>query len=660
MSWRASLRSPRKRRAGRASVALLSALAVGALFGPAVAAQPNAVAVPGSEGTPATATPLGRHEGGAGMLVTLVLAPRGGDAMDRFIATLSDPDSSNYHRWLTTGEFNARFAPEASVRAAARGFLSGAGLHAAHSPSPFLVRATGSTAQVERALGTTIRDYRSQSGTEFYTNDAAASVPASLANDVVGVTGLSSTVRRHSSHITSASVAPAGTRSPAYGGSPGSNGLTPQQIEGIYRAKTVHETARGRGKGTSLGLLELSGYTPQDVRNYETQFFGSKQDMPLVDVNVDGGPVHPNCPQGDGCGPFGPRPCQNGCNSADYSGDIEVEADMEVQIAMAPSADRLIVYNAPNDILGTTFIDMLFRMAKDNQADVISSSWGLCEVDDGLGTAKAEYAAFAQMAAQGQSFFGSSGDSGAFDCLGDPAHSGLEVDDPPSQPYVTAVGGTSLGTFDPRSDKTVSYPKGFETVWNPLNACHRGPGGAPKDCDQFGASGGGVSRFWARPAYQRGPGVQSSYSQAAPYCSQAASGQACREIPDVSANADEYTPYAELCTGARTTRGPGASTCASFVSDTTPRGWFGIGGTSLSSPLWSAIVDLWVGVHGDRFGEANPVLYRLFRQDRGAYFHDIDGYHQTETNNGWYPVTSAYDMAVGIGSPRVTKIAMGK
>ena len=48
----------------------------------------------------------------------------------------------------------------------------------------------------------------------------------------------------------------------------------------------------------------------------------------------------------------------------------------------------------------------------------------------------------------------------------------------------------------------------------------------------------------------------------------------------------------------------------------------------------------------------------MFRQDRGAYFHDIDGYHQTQTTNGWYPVTAAYDMAVGIGSPRVTKIAM--
>ena len=26
-------------------------------------------------------------------------------------------------------------------------------------------------------------------------------------------------------------------------------------------------------------------------------------------------------------------------------------------------------------------------------------------------------------------------------------------------------------------------------------------------------------------------------------------GRPCREVPDISANADEYTPYAEYCTG---------------------------------------------------------------------------------------------------------------
>ena len=50
-----------------------------------------------------------------------------------------------------------------------------------------------------------------------------------------------------------------------------------------------------------------------------------------------------------------------------------------------------------------------------------------------------------------------------------------------------------------------------------------------------------------------------------------------------SANADEYTPYAEYCTGSAATPG---SACATIGSG---GGWFGIGGTSLSSPLWAAV-----------------------------------------------------------------------
>src|SRR3954462_12207697 len=110
------------------------------------------------------------------MLVTLVLAPRGGGAMDQLATSLMVPTSQNYHRWLATGEFNARFAPTRSVRGDVRTFLARAGLRAARSPSPFLVRGVGTTAQVERAFGTSIRDYRSVSGTEFYANVTEASV----------------------------------------------------------------------------------------------------------------------------------------------------------------------------------------------------------------------------------------------------------------------------------------------------------------------------------------------------------------------------------------------------------------------------------------------------------------------------------------------------
>jgi subtilase family serine protease len=163
-----------------------------------------------------------------------------------------------------------------------------------------------------------------------------------------------------------------------------------------------------------------------------------------------------------------------------------------------------------------------------------------------------------------------------------------------------------------------------------------------------------VSTFWGIPSYQYGKGVINSYSQKGAYCGKSISLY-CREVPDVSANADEYTPYAEYCTGNPTTN----SYCASFSGLQTPSGWFGIGGTSLSSPLWSGIIALWDSVHGARFGCANYGLYTLFRSKSAysQYYHNITGKHQKENNNGHYPTTSYYDMATGIGTPIITAIA---
>ncbi|MGH9018588.1 MAG: S53 family peptidase, partial [Acidimicrobiales bacterium] len=275
-------------------------------------------------------------------------------------------------------------------------------------------------------------------------------------------------------------------------------------------------------------------------------------------------------------------------------------------------------------------VDEYLRIAADDLADSVSTSWGLCEPDLGAAVAVAENVAFTQMAMQGQSITAASGDDGAFDCLQDGtsnAHD-LAVDDPASQPLVTGVGGTSFEGFDPGGDLHPAYPTGTETVWNDLDACNGTRPGLGA-CSRTGAGGGGVSVFWPRPAFQKGPGVASLKN---------------REVPDVSADADESTPYAEYCTGSPTTD----SDCARGGG-----GWFGVGGTSLSSPLWAAIIGDAVGYNGARFGTATMTLYPLFRSAYATYFHDITGVGQFENSNGNYPVTPNYDMATGIGTPDI-------
>ncbi len=649
-----------------AAIILLLAATLGSylILSHAGAAPQPYVAIPGSApNLPPSVQLQGQHNTSAPLTITIALRPNNEAQLNALLVALYDPNSPQYQKWLGTGQFNARFAPSAAQIAQVQSFLKQSGLRVVNSPTPFLVRAVGTTAQVEAAFHIHLKDYKTANGKTFFQNDGAVHVPANLGKMVLGVTGLTNTVNLHPSYFLPRHAKNgAGAAAPQYGAAPGGSGLTPSQDISLYGGTGIQRLGnRGKGAGANLAVFELSGYTPADVVTYEHQFFGPSENIPIVNINVDGGPVNPVCPAGDVCGPVDPSdpthcpPPLFGCNSADFSGDIEVEADIETQLAIAPKISHIIVYNAPNDFFGITTLDEYFTIANDNLADSISSSWGLCEQDAGFAQAQAENIAFMQMAAQGQSIFNSSGDTGAFGCLRGSGATDLSVGDPAAQPFVTGVGGTSWSSFDPQNTPHPAYPNGFETVWNELNSCDGSAFGLGQ-CTQFGAGGGGVSRFWAQPSYQHGPGVISPFSQKSPFCSQATAGQFCREVPDISANADEFTPYAEFCTGDPKTN----STCALFSSAQPAPGWFGIGGTSLSSPLISAVIALWDSVHGHRFGNANFGLYKLFRSNNAysRFFHDITGVHQTENFNGFYPVTPKFDMSTGIGTPRIDGIVL--
>jgi subtilase family serine protease len=91
-------------------------------------------------------------------------------------------------------------------------------------------------------------------------------------------------------------------------------------------------------------------------------------------------------------------------------------------------------------------------------------------------------------------------------------------------------------------------------------------------------------------------------------------------------------------------------------------GWFHIGGTSLSAPLWAALLSDRDSFHGYRSGNANYLLYAL-ADNPFTYltdFHDITGFHQVSNNNGFYPVTFGYDQATGIGTPNFSGLITGR
>ena len=183
--------------------------------------------------------------------------------------------------------------------------------------------------------------------------------------------------------------------------------------------------------------------------------------------------------------------------SPQASGSGESILDIEDVSAMAPGA-HIDVYEAPNTSAGS--LDEYAQMVDDDTDQIITSSWGLCEQDLQLadpGAQQAEDYIFQQAAAQGQTVLSAAGDTGDDTCneirsVPPPTDQNpLSVEDPASQPYVLAVGGTTIQDADPSN-----YD---ETVWN--------------DGAEWGGGGGGISMSWEAPSWQqtrtRLPGARS-------------------------------------------------------------------------------------------------------------------------------------------------------
>jgi kumamolisin len=493
--------------AGMAITGLSGAFTASAAMAAAPSASPSYTSL--RDSVPATVNARTGQFSSSRMSVEVVLAPQHQAQLNGLLASVYTPGTASYQHWLAKGQFNARFAPAVATRTAVAQYLRSRGLEVRATASPFLVRATGSSQQMAVAFRTTLSTYQDRHGAGYFANSAAVQLPSTMAAGVLGVIGLTNTVRPHSmvalakgtmrpaskpAASSAAASASCETGYPTrkqlfnlinngvgfpsgYGGGPACTGLTPSQTNSIYGAP--HVGPRGKGAGVTLGLFELSAYQKSDIATYAHTFFGPGFTPHLANVNVDGGPLNPVCPAGDTCPPE-----FNG-----YAGDIEVDADIETQLAVAPDVSRIVVYNAPNDETGQTSLDEYTRIANDNVASSVSSSWGVCENDVTAAYTQAENVLFEQMALQGQSMFTSSGDSGAFGCIDTDGSTIVNIGDPTGQPWVTSVGGTSLESFNPGTKAhlqrqparaRVVRDRRHQPVVAAVVGDHRGPGQLPR------------------------------------------------------------------------------------------------------------------------------------------------------------------------------------
>jgi subtilase family serine protease len=581
-----------------ASLLLLLAASSVALAGTArrVGAKPT---------LPAGATPVGAVPQSTPLSVTVTLQPRDPAALAAYAQGVSTPGSSVYRHYLTVSEFARRFGPTPAAIASAEASLQAQGLTPGRlSPNGLSFSVTASAARLGSAFATGFQRYRLRSGRTAYANTSAPQVTgagASVVQSVIGLNNLAvpqpeGLVRPTLKPKAQAALLPRTTSTSAVSDCLGADAYnaqiasqygalayTAQDIASAYGFGSLY-SAGDLGSGITVGLYELEPYLPKDITEYKSCYGASTSVTPVL---VDGG-------AGKGAG----------------SG--EAALDIEDVIGLVPDAS-VKVYEGPNDGNGPydTYAQMI-----DDRVDVISSSWGMCEQDVGSSYAESENALFEEAATLGETVLAASGDTGVQNCTdqnGNPT-GGRSVDDPASQPYVTGVGGTSLSSISPLS----------ETVWN--------DGYDPQTGTWNGAGGGGVSTFWSMPSYQSGlvPG-QSSIS-----CGSA--GSACREVPDVSADADQDTGYDVYWNGS----------------------WGAIGGTSAATPTWASLIALADGSSGcsaSPVGFANPGLYGAARTNYAGNFNDITSGDNAYDGVSGYSALTGYDMASGLGSPKGTALA---
>ncbi|HEX5323258.1 MAG TPA: protease pro-enzyme activation domain-containing protein [Capsulimonadaceae bacterium] len=506
---------------------------------------------------------LGHLASSQQMNLAIALPLRNPAGLNDLINRIYDPSDPMYGHYLTPAQFTAQFGPSLADYTAVMKYCESHGLAVTGAqPNRLILDVHGTAAAVESAFAVQLGNFVGQDGRVFFAPFADPAVPSDIAGKISAIVGLDSALvlKTHVSAVTPQAAAMMGA-SPMGTGVGGA--LGPSDIRSVYSLTDVPET----GTGQSIGLFELSGYSSADIVNYEQTY--NLPAVPITNVSVDSASTGP----------------------AGGGGQFETTMDIELQMALAPAVSHLMVYIGPNN--GNGIIDTYSRIASDNIAKSVSTSWGAAEYKGGAAFYNAENTIFQEMAAQGQSMFAASGDSGAYD-----NGSSLSVDDPAAQPFVTGCGGTTLTTGQGGIWSS-------ETTWN---------NPSDKSRSSFGAGGGGgVSIIWSQPNWQSGVGASATM----------------RNVPDVVLDADPFSGYSTVVSGQ----------------------WYYGGGTSAAAPLWAAFTALVnerrVGNGGSYLGLANPSLYATAKSAlySGA-FHDI----ADNSTNLFYSATAGFDNASGWGS----------
>ncbi len=548
-------------------------------------------------------------------------------ALKAYVEQVHDPQSSNFHKWLTPEEYAAHFGVAKEDVETVTGWLKSHGftVHGVQ-PTGMTIDFSGTAGQVRRAYHTEIHNVE-VNGERHFANMSDPQIPAALEPVIAGVVALHN-------------FRPQPMLVPKRNYTFTNNGLlfyalVPGDIATIYNLNPVF-AAGYTGLGQSIMVLE-------DTYLYSTADWGAFRSTFGLTAKYPAATLTQLSPQGKSTctSPgFVSKPGQPG-----YGDDSEAALDVEWATAAAPNA--AIILAACKDT-ATTFGGLLalsnvLNGPAASLPTIVSISYGESEAYNGAAGNLAYFFTYLQAAAEGVSIFGASGDWGAaVSDLGNVATHGININGLTSTPYNVSVGGLDFGYaasnvpgstyFSNTNNSDYSSALSYipEVPWNdscagglaasflgfaPLALCNsplvtnpQGPynfllasvagSGGPSGCATGAPSTAGVvsgtCQGWAKPSWQQGLFGNPS--------------DGVRDVPDVSLFASNgfWGSYYIACWSNPDTNVGGGFTCSGA-----PSTWAGFGGTSISSPIMAGIQALINEKTASRWGNPNAIYYAL-------------------------------------------------
>lgn len=514
--------------------------------------------------------PVGEFGKDKSLQLVLILSLRDQAELDVLLSKIYDPKSRLFRCYLTAEEFVERFAPTLEQYQQVIEFATSNSLQVRQtSPNRVIAVVEATVRSIEKVFNVRLQTYKHPDGTRnFHAPDQEPSVDIEIPllhmgglNDFI-VPGSKLAREMSRDHV----PGPAGGSSPDGAGN----------FSGWDFRKAYIPRVTWFGAGQRVGVYTPHfAVNPADISQYQTQ---TKLDQPPGQA-AKLPPVTFTTIVTDG-------------QAAVFTGDVrsrEITGDIQSAIAMAPGLDEVLVYE------GDALV-AINRMATDNLAKQLTCSW--------VPPPEGKHAdqIYKQMAAQGQTFFASAGDDGAYYPADPPLTPGsvpLWTDDP----NITIAGGTVLST-----DENGNWSS--ETAWN--------------------GGGGGVSASYLGnyklPSWQEG--IDMSVN---------GGSTKMRNVPDVAL-------------------------VAQGIFEVFDGNQLGLDGTSFSAPLWAGLTALInefaVSAGLQPVGFLNPALYALGNSSNySKFFHDIQTGNNTTPwnrqpgNASQYLAVPGYDLCTGWGTP---------